>query len=344
VTSKASEVQETSAQLSRASSDTASAAEEIGASILEVSKATEESAQTGQQIATGSEQLALNATDAATSMSSLEKAIDQVLVGSTEQQAASAAAFEVSQDGSTALSSTIGSMEKIERQVGLSAEVVKELGEKQQEIGAIVQTISEIAEQTNLLALNAAIEAARAGEQGRGFAVVADEVRKLAERSSTATREIADLISSVRAGVDTAIQSMGESASQVSEGAAHSSSAREALNKILESIESVQSIAKRNDELVREMAQNAKSVSSAVSNVASISEETAACAQEMSASNEEVSASAQQVSEAVGHQTNTVQSVDSMARQLNATADELQSLVRVFRLGESEKPRLHEAA
>ena len=344
VTGKAGELLETSSKLSDASTATASAAEEIGASILEVSNATDESAQTSQQIAAGSEQLALNATDAASSMNSLERAIDQVMAGSTEQQTASSEAFNVSKDGSKALSDTIGSMEKIERQVSLSAEVVKELGEKQQEIGAIVQTINEIAEQTNLLALNAAIEAARAGEQGRGFAVVADEVRKLAERSSTATREIADLIEGVRAGVDTAIKSMNESADQVSQGAAHSSAAREALDKILESIGSVQAIARRNDELVQDMALNAKSVSSAVASVASISEETAACAQEMSASNEEVSASAQQVSQAVNHQTATVQQVDAMARELKATADELQSLVKRFRLEATDVLRLREAA
>ena len=109
-------------------------------------------------------------------------------------------------------------MERIKLTVEQASIKVTELGAKSDQIGAIVETIDDIAEQTNLLALNAAIEAARAGEQGKGFAVVADEVRKLAERSSRATKEIAALIGEVQPGTEEAVKAMTAGAAEVEHG------------------------------------------------------------------------------------------------------------------------------
>ncbi|WP_242653761.1 methyl-accepting chemotaxis protein [Thermincola potens] len=114
----------------------------------------------------------------------------------------------VATNGGQAVERTVKGMLQVKDAVFETARKINELGEQSQKIGEIIQVIDDIAEQTNLLALNAAIEAARAGEHGKGFAVVADEVRKLAERSSKATKEIADLITNIQKGTKVAVESM----------------------------------------------------------------------------------------------------------------------------------------
>lgn len=128
-------------------------------------------------------------------------------------------------------------MERIKTTVTESGERIKQLGEQSKAIGEIIQVIDDIAEQTNLLALNAAIEAARAGEHGKGFAVVADEVRKLAERSGKATKEIANLIISIQKGTDNAVSAMEKGISEVENGSRFAHDAGQALKEILVTVE-----------------------------------------------------------------------------------------------------------
>ena len=269
-------------------------------------------------------------------MEQLQKVIGAVREGSQKQASASKDAAEVAEAGGRAVESTINSMDLIHGQVESSASVVKDLGAKQEQIGEIVGTIEDIAAQTNLLALNAAIEAARAGEQGRGFAVVADEVRKLAERSAEATREIASLIDSVRVGVDQAIHSMEASTEQVRQGAAHSAEAKTALTGILGSVKSVSEVANENLRMVEAITVDANAVEQSIMTVASVSEETAAAAQEMSANSEEVAASTQEVSNAIERQTASVQEVSRMSSELGSMSDGLLRLVNKFQLGDAK--------
>jgi methyl-accepting chemotaxis protein len=141
--------------------------------------------------------------------------------------------------GSGVVSSTIVGMERIAGRVHSSAQTVDALGERSDQIGAIVATIEDIADQTNLLALNAAIEAARAGEQGRGFAVVADEVRALAERTTKATREISEMIKSIQNETKNAVVEMEQGVKEVQQGTEDASRSGEALQEILAKINEV---------------------------------------------------------------------------------------------------------
>src|SRR6185437_11671354 len=128
---------------------------------------------------------------------------------------------------------TLANMRSIADYVGTTARKIEELGKNSDQIGRIIGVIDEIADQTNLLALNAAIEAARAGEQGRGFAVVADEVRKLAERTTTATKEIAQMIQTIQAETRSAVEAMDRETRHANDGVATTAQAGASLEEII---------------------------------------------------------------------------------------------------------------
>ena len=353
-----------------AGSQLSSAAEQAG-------KATQGIASSSQEVARGADEQSRSVEQTTSSMSQLTSAIDQIARGGQEQaesvgqassivnqvstainevagNAQSAAegsreASEAANNGAEMVKQTVDGMGRIRGAVEIASTQISDLGTQSDEIGKIVAVIDDIAAQTNLLALNAAIEAARAGEQGRGFAVVADEVRGLAERVTDATKEIANLIDNIQKGVAESIKAVEEGTREVGDGVQLAEQAGEAINNILEgiqrvggqieqisasaeqvsassdemvkNIDNVNSIAEQNSASTEEMAANSTEVSKAIEAIASITEQNTASTQQVSASAQEMSAQ--------------VEEVVASSQSLNQMADELQTAVAAFRLDDS---------
>ena len=360
VTNEANALFAASEQLASAANQAGDATSQIASTIQQVAKGTQDQAQSVNRtaatvegmsraiegVAKGAQEQAKAMSKASDVTGQLSRAIEQVAGNAAAVARDSDLASQAARSGATTVKETLQGMQSIKTKVGLSAEKVAEMGTRSGEIGAIVETIEDIASQTNLLALNAAIEAARAGEHGKGFAVVADEVRKLAERSSQATKEIGGLIKGIQKTVADAVQAMEDGSREVELGVAHANQAGEALAEILKAAEAVNTQAKLAGEASQRMSISSDELVSAVDSVSAVVEENIASTEEMAAGSGEVtqaiesiasvseqnSAAVEQVSASAEEMSAQVEEVTASAQSLAEMAKTLQEIVSQFKL------------
>ncbi len=246
---------------------------EISAAAGRVNAAASEVENASHQAMEAAEQQSQSASGMAASVEQMSVSISHVAASAGDAAQVGEEAAESTHRGRSIVQKTVEEMERIAGEIGRSAEVIHSLGERSQQISGIVGVIKEIADQTNLLALNAAIEAARAGEQGRGFAVVADEVRKLAERTSSSTQEIADTIAAITGETQSAVAGMQVVSRQVEAGVEMAREAGEALQVIDANTEKSVSTVRDIADSTREQSVVSQEIARLVEQIAQMAEE-----------------------------------------------------------------------
>ncbi|QEM67629.1 methyl-accepting chemotaxis protein [Geobacter sp. FeAm09] len=277
-------------KVNRSSQEVASASVQLNGNADQMASASHEVVGQANTVATASEEMSATSMDIANNCHRAAESSNQ--------------ASRTAQAGAAIVRGTVDGMSRIADKVRSSATVVEQLGTRSDQIGAIVATIEDIADQTNLLALNAAIEAARAGEQGRGFAVVADEVRALAERTARATREIGEMIKNIQGETRQAVSAMEAGVREVEQGTAEAARSGQALEEILEKI---------------------NEVTAQISQIAT-------AAEEQTATTREISNNIQQISDVVEMSAKSSMDISQSSSSLSRLSVELQDMVRMFRV------------
>ena len=299
----------------------ASSAEELSASSEQVNASSQQVSSTIQEVAKGGQDLSRLSGETKSSIEEVGNATKMVADNSQKTAENASNAQKTAVDGLGAGKRAGESMTQIMETAEKTSGNIAALDTKSQEIGKIIDVINNISEQTNLLALNAAIEAARAGEAGRGFAVVADEVRKLAEESQKATTQIADLITAVQEETKTSVSGMDSTKKAVDKGSAVINEAVQSLENISELVKGIAGQVQEVSAAAQESQAGVEKVSKSAAEVSAIAEESAAASEEVSASMEETTASMTQVSEA--------------AQSLAQGAEDLKKIVSEFKLDDS---------
>ncbi len=256
----------------------------VSQNTAQVASASTELSCAAEQMAAGAAQVAGQAATVATASEEMAATSNEIALSCTQAAEGSKQANNAAETGADVVKETVQGMNQIAEQVRASAVTVDDLGKKSEQIGAIVNTINDIADQTNLLALNAAIEAARAGEQGRGFAVVADEVRALAQRTSSATREIGEMIKAVQQQTRGAIGAMQSGVTRVEAGTVEAAKSGAALEEILQQIGSVTVQVNQIATAAEEQTATTVEISNNIQNINEVVQDTAKNAQESAAS------------------------------------------------------------
>jgi methyl-accepting chemotaxis protein len=290
------------------------AVENINQIMMQVSEAVSVTASAGNQISSSSEEMAAGAqeqsaqtSEVASAMEEMTRTIMETTHNATIAAQKSKIAGEIAVSGGKVVEETVAGMNRIAEVVKQSATIVRELGNNSDQIGEIVQVIDEIADQTNLLALNAAIEAARAGEQGRGFAVVADEVRKLAERTTKATKEIATMIMKIQKDTGGAVESIENGTKEVEKG-------KELANKAGESL---------------------KQIIKGTNEVVDVITQVATASAEQSSTSEQISKNIEGINNVTNESAGGIQQIARASEDMNKFTENLQKLISNFKIGVS---------
>jgi methyl-accepting chemotaxis protein len=275
---------------------------QVGEASSAVASASAEISSSTEQMAAGAQEQTSQAGEVASAVEEMTKTIIENSKNASSTAETARRAKEAAEQGGKVVEETIVGMKRIADVVIQSAKTVRDLGKSSDQIGEIIGVIDDIADQTNLLALNAAIEAARAGEQGRGFAVVADEVRKLAERTTKATKEIATMIKKIQADTSGAVNSMDEGTRQVDEGIKLADKAGDSLQEIVE-------ISQKVTDMVNQIA---------------------AASEQQSSASEQISKNVEAISSVTGETASGVQQIARAAEDLNRLTENLQQLIEKF--------------
>ncbi|MCC7367239.1 MAG: hypothetical protein IT306_02380 [Chloroflexi bacterium] len=309
--------------VTRAIADLAEGAQETSRSVQKSSVAIHQLGQSIVGIADGASEQATQLQSMAATVGEMASDVDTMAANANHASEVSHGVLRAARDGEQAVGETVHEIDAIRDVVEQVAGRIESLGALGEKIGAVVETIDDIAAQTNLLALNAAIEAARAGEHGRGFAVVADEVRKLAERSQRETKGISELIREVQAGTRDAVNAMGDGTRRVEQSAQKAGAAGSSLREILHAVSTVVEQISDIAEASQQMTVRVHRVVTGMQNVGAIAESNSAATAEMAQQSRQVGLSSQSIGAVIEESTAAVAQVSVAAEEMSAQVNEL---------------------
>jgi len=313
--------------------------ENLAASVEQTTTSIEEMAYSIKEVARNIEDLSRTAEETSSAMNEMDVSIDQVEMHANETEKLSAEVADAARGGVDALRKVIGGISRIAESSKVTEDVIDALGQKIKTIGKIVTVIDEVTEQTDLLALNAAIIAAQAGEHGKGFAVVADEIKDLAERTATSTKEITGLITAIQSDSKNAIEAMGHAAEAVKEGVGLSSRAEDALKRIRESAirstDSIKAIARA----AQEQARGSKQVTEAINRIAEAVQQMAKATAEQAKGSEQIMKSAEQMKVITQMVERSSREQSRGSRQITLAIENISDMVNQLNVAQREQTK-----